>query len=905
MSKKNMTVDENGVQIKTVVKKRGGVGAFFCGFFFCLFFIIVSVVGLGLYCYYNVTLSSVERLLGVTIPLEGEYKDLALKELIAEGVAYRDISLSGLEEIGVELPEKIPGTEIQLTPLYTSTIDFNGENVAVNQIRIIDIANGLDEFVSAILPVMYGYTTVQQVLDTAQVTLPTDLGYPALTEPYYNIGTAEQPRLATLGELTISQALDILPQHYSTENLTVQEAVNALGLSILDVEEGEEDVYADLRNLAITSITTDILLDSVDGAFLNNLIDLSDFPFATSPEFNSTKLSGMLDYIRAVPLGEIINIPETTPDSTATDRLLSALRTVTFTDLSEGDIVENITAKIDANDPDLTLGEFLGMAESSNLAFLNDISFTSLLRDPSTTLTDTLNTVYIGDFLTLESVVPEDFATINPEFSAIPLDTTLSNLKSTIASLTINQIFTPTELSSLDLSVEEQNMTMLELLTNRAGSTLGSILNIDASRSGYLLVLSNTTSETFTATLDSASIYDLLGAENGLSTVARLAGLSMQEISESEDLVGLLSENFGTLGDFLGVSASDGGILSIIANVTFDDLLGANAGDAVMNALRSSDMTLGEMLGGEITNPLIESVMSIEVGALFGDSPEDAFITALSGNTLGELFNITDNTGLMSFIKNVSMADLLGQTPGVTPADAIMNAICGTNNEVTLAQFLGSTESDGIMSIIQNVKMADLLRPSGDATAGDAIMKALAGSNMTLGSLLGITASDGISSVLATLTVSELFSGGDSATSAIEDMVGDIADTLTLDDVFTGIGSGTSILDKLYKKNPDAKISDLANEIQNLTVAEAVGAQTGIFCLIDENSYQTTTLGNLSTLKARTEVSIQDLYSAGVVTYDQLSELESLGVDPSTTTFATIINAYIDALRAAQGAGGS
>ena len=151
MSKKVKQEQAGEVQVKTIVKKRGGVGAFFCGFFFCLFFIIVSVVGLGIWCYYNVTLSSVERLLGVEIPLDGEYKNLALKDLIAEGLEYRDISLAGLQEIGVELPEAIPGTEIQLTPLYTSEIDFQGEHKAVNQFRIIDIANGLDEFIKAIL----------------------------------------------------------------------------------------------------------------------------------------------------------------------------------------------------------------------------------------------------------------------------------------------------------------------------------------------------------------------------------------------------------------------------------------------------------------------------------------------------------------------------------------------------------------------------------------------------------------------------------------------------------------------------------------------------------------------------------------------------------------------------------
>ena len=132
-----------------------------------------------------------------------------------------------------------------------------------------------------------------------------------------------------------------------------------------------------------------------------------------------------------------------------------------------------------------------------------------------------------------------------------------------------------------------------------------------------------------------------------------------------------LLSNFGTLGDLIG---SADGILGIIGDVSIEDLLGDDPAGAIMDALKSSDQTLGSMLGSaQSDNELINSIINIKVGDLFGDVDLSTIIEnalTANGNTLGDLLGITDETGLMSYIKNVSMADLLGDNAG----DAILNA---------------------------------------------------------------------------------------------------------------------------------------------------------------------------------------------------------------------------------------
>ena len=892
------------VETKTVIKKRGGVFSFFMGFLFCFILLIVAIGGTFLYCYYNVTLTQIENMLGVKLPIEGEIRDKALKDLIALGLEYKDsITEATLktvrDDFGVELPESIPGTEIGLTAIYSAQIDFLDESKAVEDYRIQDIVNNLDSFIQAVLPVFYANTTVQQVLNSIQVTLPEDLNYPALTDAYYNVGTSSEPNLKTLGELTIEQALNLLPEHFGSDNMTVQEVVNALGLDILDYE-GDTDVYAGLRNLVITKITTDDLLNNADGALLNSLFDLSDYEFTQTDEFNSTKLANMLDYIETVPLGQILEIPELNDGSAAADHLLFAIQNVTVSDLTSENMVDTLTSKINETYPNFVLGSLIDFDEMQNLDFLANVSVTALISDPSTAINDTLQTVEIGNFITLGSLFSEDTTVFNSgALAALGADTYLSDVRSlilsdgTVGRIELGDILTAEQLTNGNLTAYE-NMTLLEILQENEGLTLGEVLNattpdLTNTVGAYVAALSGTTASNFESTLSTTALIDLIGAENSPSAVVRLGDLNLREIADSPDLMETLLSNFGTLGDLIG---SADGILGIIGDVSIEDLLGDDPAGAIMDALKSSDQTLGSMLGStQSDNELINSIMNIKVGDLFGDVDLSTVIKnalTANGNTLGSLLGITDETGLMSYIKNVSMADLLGDSAG----DAILNAIIGneTDGYTTLGDFLDNTENSGIMSMINSVTMRDLLGKNPDTTAGEALMNALGSSGQTLGDLLGIDSATGITKIVADISLSDLFGGSVKPTEAISGIINQIK----LVDVFPDVATydDNNILKILYDMDNDILITEIGNSIDTVKLSAVIGTnKPAIFNLV--SNYEDLTLSTIDDIQIVENITIGNLIDAGVIDERQLTNLTDT---VKNTSLKEVIQAYIDAL---------
>lgn len=378
---------DDALQVKTVTKKRGGCGTFFMGFLFCFVFLFVCIGGAGLYCYYNLNVNSIERMLGIEIPLEGDYKTMALKDLIAVALQKKDsITEATLESIqtdfSVNLPATIPGTEISLTEIYDSEIDFLNQRKKVKQFRIQDIVNNLNAFVDAVLPVLYDNTTVDEVLNSFNVTMLEDLGYPALVDKFYNTGTSAAPVMKSLRELTISQAFDKLPEYFGEETLTVQNAIDALGLEILPYPaEGQNDVYAPVRSLVIAEVTNDDIMGAVDGAMLIDLIDLSGFKFTQTAEFKATKLNAMSAYFDTVSLEQFVEIPENVDEtSTATDLILNALKGLTYGDLKKSDIAAELIAQIDENSPNLSLADLLKIDDTTGvMGIIGQVKFKDIL----------------------------------------------------------------------------------------------------------------------------------------------------------------------------------------------------------------------------------------------------------------------------------------------------------------------------------------------------------------------------------------------------------------------------------------------------------------------------------------------------------------------------------------------
>ena len=613
--KKQEEVTQAPATIKVVEKKRGGCGTFFLGFIFCFIFLFVAIGGTGLYLYYNLTLRQIENTIGVDLSfIDTSLHDYSLKELLNLGLNEKDkITEATLESLNadfdLQLPETIPGTQLNIAPVYNEVIAFQGQQVQVKKIRIQDIINNLDEFVSAVLPKVYDHATVQQVVDTLQTTILDDLNYPALNGEYYNIGTTEQPNYKKLADLTITQALEQLPAHFGSENLTVQELANAAGLSLFpDVEPGQDDIYAELKALNVTQMTTEDLTTSITGEILVNLVDLSAYDFTQTEEFYNTNLNDLGNYFLTLSLGQFI-----TAEGVATD-------------------AETMFAK--------------------------------------------------------------------PEFINIPRDTKLINFKATADALTLSQIFSAEDLEKL--SPEQQGLTVAEYLNSYGGeNTFAVASGIDCSSySGYVALFGNTTATTYAETMASASTYEYLGNDN-VTAIAGIADLTLQEITESDDAISLMLENFGTLGDLLGGEQT--GLFGIISEVQIADLLN-DASTAIQNALtgeKAQTTTLDSLLGADSSSdPLIGRVMTVTVSELFGGDPGTAIKNKLIGTegnytTLGELLNIQAGTGqnatFIEIIANLTMKDLIGE--GANAGAVIEGAVSDIIDTVTLADVFSAKEA--------------------------------------------------------------------------------------------------------------------------------------------------------------------------------------------------------------------
>ncbi len=903
--------DTTTVQVKPIIKKRGGCGSFAMGFLFAFVFLIVFVGGTMLYCYYNVTLTQIENILGVKLPVEGEIRDKALKDLIALGIEYKDsyteATLETLEnDFGVKLPETIPGTEIKLACVYSAEVNFLGKKQAVKSYRIQDIANNLGDFVDVILPVLYDNTTVDEVLKSFNITILNDLGYPALKDKYYMTNTSTAKK--SLAELTISEALEILPKHFSEDNLTIQEIINAGGLSIMPYPEtGQKDVYAGLRNLLVTKITTDQILENADGALLNDLLDLTDFDFAQTEEFNNTKLNKMTDYIKTVPLHQFMTVPETVDEnSTASDHILFALRNVNYNDLNGTEPIKTVTTKMNEAYAGLVLSKIIDFTDTPNLDFLANTKLTDLIDDPTTTIDNLLGSVYIGNFVTLGKVVEgnTDFFT-NSIFTHINADTNLSELRDSIANLKINQILTTAQLNSSTLTDAQKEMTLQQLLDSNTTATLGELISSGQSADfvntlgGFIKALQNSTSATFVDDLKTAKIYDLIGDENSPNALAKLADMDLNTIAKSDDMIAVLAENFGTLGELLKTQDDDG-FLGIIGNVAFADLLGSDPSGAIMAELKKSTKTLANVLGiNTFSSKLIECVMTIQVKDLFGSDPETAFKQALSkeGNTIGSIFDFTATTGMMKYIANVEFADLLG----ANPADAILNAIIGSEGSyTTLGDFLDNQETTGVMSMISSVTMRDLLGKNPSVTAGNAIMNAIGGSGKTLGDLMGITPTEGIANVVAGMSLSDLFGGTANPTKAFNDL----KDSILLKDVFTNIEElpQNNVLRLIYDADNNVKVSDISSKVDDIKIADILGISetnpaTGVFSLIgnlttEYNGKAPVTIGTINDMEIKSGLTIGDLETAGIITLTD-AQKTTLGTDINLS-IQDFINKYIE-----------
>ena len=631
---------------KVVIKKKGGCGSFFAGFFCAIIFLVLLVGGGGAYVYFCLNLQQIENLLGVQLPIEGDLNTKTVKDLIALGFdvkdSYVNMTIGEVDtKLGINLPPKFPGTEIDISYLYAdeTTVSFNGTTQKVTDIKVLDAVNNLNAFVESLLNVVYDHLTVGEVLITANFDETVQsLGYPALTEAIYTVDGTKK----ALSDLTINQAQTVLVEYYGADNLTIGNVVECAGLSIIP----EDPMYDALRALKVQKVTTNDLLESVTGEILNDLVDLSDFAFTQTTEFNNTKLSGMLDYIESLQVGE---------------------------------------------------------------------------------------------FITLENTVDQTFFTQNPQFSTLN-KTYVSRLDDAIQNLKIKNILTSTQLARTTLNSAQQEMTISQLLQS-TGSILSGLFgtqNIDE-LGGYVKALSDVSATNYATEYAKLSWSQKLGLQGSSTALLSISDLTISQIATSSDIPATIFEKLGTLGDLIGETSNP--ILALISNIQLKDLL-LNGGDSITNALEYDKngnlVTLATLLNITSTEGINGIISSITVKSLL-DTPDTAITNALqnSTTTLGDLLGMSSTDGINGIVSGIMVKDLFS-----TPDTAISNAL--KSSSLTLAQMLGVSADPSTVSgyILANITVADLFGDNASATLANTI------NNMSISLVLGTQPTTGFLSLI-------------------------------------------------------------------------------------------------------------------------------------------------------------
>ena len=540
---------------KIVIKKTGGCRSFFAGFFCAIIFLVLVIGGAGVYVYYGVSLRQIEDMFGIQIPIEGDLNNKNAKDLIALGLdvkdSYVNMTIGEVDtKLGVKLPDKFPGTDINISYLYQddAIITFLGTQQKVLDVKVLDVANNLNAFVESLLDIVYDHLTVGEVLRTADLDETINsLGYPGLTDAIYTIDGNKM----ALSDMTINQAQQILQDYYGADNLTVANVIEATGIKIIP----DDPMYDGLRALKVQSVTTDELMDTVTGEILNDLVDLSDFAFTQTEGFNNTKLSGMIDYIESLQVGE---------------------------------------------------------------------------------------------FVTLENAVDDNFFTQNPQFSTLN-KTYIAHLDEEINKLTVSQILTTEQLNRTSLTTTQRAMTRAELLQSTS-STLSSLFgttNINE-LGGYIEALKDTVSANYATEYNALSWSKKLGLEGSNVALFNISSLTINEIANSSDIP-----------------------------------------DTITNALKSSDMTLADMLEITIDSSTASGYIlnNLDVSDLFGDDASTVLSEKINSMPISCVLGTQPTTGFLSLIDS----DKYTSTT-VATLDSMINSVDITN--VTL----GTMVDKGIIS---------------------------------------------------------------------------------------------------------------------------------------------------------------------------------------------------------------
>ena len=634
---------------KVIVKKKGGCGTFLAGFFFAFIFMIALIGGGGAYVYFCVNLQQVQSMFGVNLPIEGDLNKKTIKDLIALGLDVKDsyvhLKIGEVEtKLGINLPTKIPGTEIDISYLYAdgTTIKYKGETTNIKDIEVLDATHNMTDLLNGAIDVVSNHLTIGEVLDVAQLKQTiTDLGYPAFIKDIYTVNSSKK----TLSELTINEAKTVLPEFYGADNLTVAKLIEATGSKLVP----EDAMYDTLRALKVQKITTNDLLNNVTGEMLNDLIpDLKDFRFTQTDEFNATVLIDMVDYIQTVYVGDFLTFE-------------NAMEANFFTQNPEFESLKGTYVSVlDEAILNLKVNQILNATQLSRTTLTpaqQQMSVIQLLESTGSnlfTLFGTQNIEEVGGFVEeLQAYTSATFSTQYYELSwaeKLGIQGTSTALLD-ISSLTVGEVATSDDLP-------DTIFNKLGTLGNLIGDTDNSILKL----------------------LKDIQLSDLFhNAGDAIDNALRGPAGSPT-----------------TLATLLDITSTDG-INAIIGDILVGDLLD-NPNDAITDALKGSSLTIGELLGMTSSSGLNGIIKDITVGDLF-TNPNTIIKNTLASSTktLGELLEV-DTTGTPTLSKHILSSLTVADLFGSDPSTAIESVINGTS----LSLVLGSQPTTGVLSLVTN-----------------------------------------------------------------------------------------------------------------------------------------------------------------------------------------------------------
>ena len=629
MEQNNENLHGNEEVIVMKEKKRGGCGTYVGGVFSGILLTVLFLVGGFVFILFHVNIKAIESSFGVEVPfIRGNYETMPLKDLIKELTSQADqiknytLATLGEEKNLIDLPATIPGTDIKLTGVYECEIEFNGRTDKVKNFAVYnEIYKNFDAFVDEFIGAIYKTNTVGDLLKTFNINLDSDLNYPAFTQ---NLYTVEGGTQKSFRNLTIAEALDVLPEYYSSDKLTMQGIVDAIGIDLSDYRFAQTEDFLSQTIESITDYMTTVPLNQFVQvkASINDCENLTDkalflmskltYDDLTSDDVASKlkdelELIGMENYT----LGELVGLKDDSANA------LKRVGTIKLYDLIGGDveksIIDSLTKELDENniEHDVTLGELLGFTGEDNLSdMIKEVKILDLIGENA------------KPDKAIKNALCKEGNTLGKLFNYESDEGVLGMLKGV-------------ELSSL-IGDGANAETAIKQALCAEGNTLGKLFDIRDEK-GIAKLMAK------------IEINDLLGEEANITQAIKRA------LSKDED------GNDVTIGYVFEIDTenpSTSAVVKKLASIKMGDLLGQNEGVTAEQTLDDfvNSLTIKEIFSAEtIESSMILKALSTYEDETTGeivDTPLNKIPNRVDNLTLREVLGEAPESGLISLIAN-------------------------------------------------------------------------------------------------------------------------------------------------------------------------------------------------------------------------------------------------------------